>query len=209
MATVAEIQQEIARLQAEAATYQSRIAALRQDLDRATPGARPRITQALGIQEQGLRDLQNQILSLQRQLATAQAAQPAPPPARSAGQAVQADQQGGPLETTSPPSNIPPGYRGAVTNADGEVVAYVGANGEWEYVGDGAVEQAGVPISDAPQNETASDDAGQEGESTDPEVQQQLQNQGAQTAESKAGIYIFPQSNILDNFASYTWSASL
>ncbi len=209
MATVAEIQQEIARLQAEAAIYQSRIAALRQDLDRATPGARPRITQALGIQEQGLRDLQNQILSLQRQLATAQAAQPAPPPAQSAGQAVQADQQGGPLEITSPPSNIPPGYRGAVTNADGEVVAYVGANGEWEYVGDGAVEQAGVPISDAPQNETASDDAGQEGESTDPEVQQQLQEQGAQTAESKAGIYIFPKPNVLDNFATYTWSASL
>jgi hypothetical protein len=209
MATVVEIQQDIQRLQTEVAAYQSRIAALREDIDRARPAARPRLVQALGAQEQGLRDLNNQILALQRDLAAAQAAQPAPPPARSAGQAVQADQQGGPLETTSPPSNIPPGYRGAVTNADGEVVAYIGADGEWEYVGGDAAEQAGVPTASVATNTTASDDAGDQGESTDPEVQQQLQQEGAKSLEEKAGIYIFPQPNILDNFASYTWAASL
>lgn len=56
---------------------------------------------------------------------------------------------------------------------------------------------------------TAQEDAGQEGNSDDLEVQQQLQEKGAKTAESKAGIYIFPRPNALDGFPTYTYSISL
>jgi hypothetical protein len=209
MATVAEIQQEIARLQAEASAYQSRIATLRQDLDRATPGAQPRLTQALGIQEQGLQDLQNQILSLQRDLAAAQAAQPAPAPALSAGQAVQADQQGGPLQQ-------PPTETGVDRNGNNVGIAIRDETGQLSTLRRNPetgelYEAAGLPSPDNPAatNTTASDDAGDQGESTDPEVQQQLQQDGTKSLEQKAGIYIFPRPNILDNFASYTWAASL
>ena len=116
-----------------------------------------------------------------------------------------------PTPAPEPPATslIPPGYRGVVTNADGEVVAYIGADGEWEYVGGDAAEQAGVPTASVATNTTASDDAGTAGNSADPEVQQQLQQEGAKSLEEKAGIYIFPQPNILDNFASYTYSISL
>ena len=118
-----------------------------------------------------------------------------PAPALSAGQQVQSQQNDSPLQApAAPPAPLP----GAEPPAAAPPTA-----------GD----DQGVPAvvsADQPQQaqSVTQDDAGAQS-SQDPQVQQQLNEKKASQSQDKSGIFIFPQPNVLDSFATYTWSASL
>lgn len=118
--------------------------------------------------------------SLQAQLDAANT----PAPALSSGQLVQSQRINSPLQAEP---DAPPPLAGGAEQPPAE-------------------ESAGVAGGTAQQ--TSQDDAG-DNSSQSPVVQQQLNEKRTQDAKNKSGIYIFPQPNILDSFATYTWSASL
>ena len=131
MATQVQIQQEISRLQALQREEQANIDRIRQQIDSGVTSRQQLINlqRALTGAETGVRQYQGEILALQKQLALAQQTDPAPPPAQSAGQAVQSQQQNNPLETEPPPpSLIPPGASGVAYDDEGNIA--ISADGE-------------------------------------------------------------------------------
>jgi hypothetical protein len=119
---------QVNNIQAEITATQGRIAALRQVVD--DPNARRTARAAAQVnitrQETALADYRRELTAAQAQVAQ----QTVVPTAVRAAPAAQ------PTPAPEPPATslIPPGYRGVVTNADGEVIGYTLPGGEIEWV---------------------------------------------------------------------------
>ena len=193
MATVAQLQQQLASLRLNLQEYEAQIASLREEIDNARNQTQiSNLTRQLTAKEQGLRDIQNNITLVQREIVQTDQTDPAPAPSQTSGQVVQSQQQDSPLATEPPPSLIPPGVSGVSYDDEGNIISTFDQDG----------------------NASPDDDAGEQ-QSTeyeyDPEPQTTVKQNadGIEYQSSTNNYWITPEPNILDQYPSYSYVISV
>jgi len=146
---------QVNTLRAEIASDRAIIAAQRAILDdpNASRRAKARATQVIASKETGLAEYQSELTAAQAQVAqqtvvpTAVRATPAAPPT--------------PQPEPPTPSLIPPGYRGVITNNEGEVIGYTLPGGaiEWVPGSEPVEEEEPTPVSPSEAELQAREDA--------------------------------------------------